>query len=77
MKHILEKIDSLGCNQKIIVTERNHEKDFFLVGLDIIQEYHEDGMPENETLKASYTFREKKELSSFIGALLHVQSKMK
>jgi putative lipoic acid-binding regulatory protein len=76
MKHVLEKMDSFGCNHKITVIERTNEK-FTSATVEIIEEYKEDEMPKNEVLKASFTFREKKDLSSFIGVLLHVQSKMK
>ena len=77
MKHILEKTDSFNCKHKITIIESEHEKDYNTVRIEIIEEYHEDHMPENEFLKSTYVFREKKELSKFIGVLLHVQSKMK
>lgn len=77
MKHILEKKDSFNCNQKITVIESDYEGNFKTVRLEIREEFKEDGMSENEVLQSSYTFREKKELSSFIGVLLHVQSKIK
>lgn len=77
MKHILERKDSFNCNQKITVIENDYEDNFKTVRLEIRQEYHEDDMSENEVSHSSYTFRDKKELSSFIGVLLHVQSKIK
>jgi hypothetical protein len=76
MKHIIEKKKN-GCISKITITELEYLDDFSPVEIEIYEEYFEPESehPENET--ACFKFYDKKELSKFIGALLHVQSKIK
>ena len=71
MKHILtEKTGNLI--QEITISEDEITKDYQQVFLEIAN--YED---ENIKDRAFYIFSEKKELSKFIGVLLHIQSKMK
>jgi len=71
MKHILEKVKD-GRSTKITVTENDYEKDYNPISITI--ENEEDGKCLGS---AYYVFHEKKDLSKFIGLLLHVQAKMK
>lgn len=76
MKHIIEKNRS-GLKSKITITERDYESNFTPIEIEISKEFLEPESDFPETTISSFTFYEKKDLSKFIGVLLHVQSKMK
>mgnify|MGYP003591094347 CR=1 FL=1 len=71
MEHISkEKIGN--TLQEIRLSEDNITKDYQQLFLEI-SNYEDDNVKD----RAFYIFSEKKELSKFIGVLLHIQSKMK
>ena len=71
MEHILREKTGNRL-QEIKLSEDNITKDYQQLFLEI-SNYEDD----NLTDRAFYIFSEKKELSKFIGVLLHIQSKMK
>lgn len=73
MKHSLTKIIN-GTTRTIEVIERSYEVDFEPLEIKITN-IHES--KEHVDSASSFQFYDKKELHSFIGLLLHIQSKMK